>query len=155
MEIRQATLTDSTGISELVSGLAERYITHEFTPAGAETLLRSMRPGAIEDCMRSGYDYHVAELDGRIVGVVAVRDNSHLYHLFVDEHYQRRGIAGALWRVARDACLSRGNPGTFTVNASRHARPVYERFGFTAQSAARDRDGVVSIPMKLTLRRGR
>ncbi len=152
MNIRQATPADSKRISELVSGLAEKYIAHEFTQAGAETLLRSMQPDAVEKCIQAGYEYHVAEMDGRLVGVVAVRDNSHLYHLFVDEAHQKQGIATALWRVALESCLSKGNPGTFTVNSSRHARTVYEKLGFRAQSAAREKRGVVSIPMKLTIR---
>lgn len=153
MVIRQAALADSKNISGLVSGLAEKYITHEFTPSGAKNLLGSMRPDIIKEHMQSGYEYHVAEIDGQLVGVVAVRNNSHLYHLFVDDKYQNRGIARQLWDIASTSCLSKGNPGVFTVNSSKYARPVYEKFGFVAQSAPEERSGVIYIPMRLSIQR--
>jgi predicted GNAT family N-acyltransferase len=37
----------------------------------------------------------------------------------------------------------------FTVNSSRYAVGVYEKFGFVRQSEAIDISGVISIPMKL------
>jgi GNAT superfamily N-acetyltransferase len=151
MIIKQAILADSERISKLVYGLAEKYIAHEFTAEGVENLLSSMEPGEIKQYIESGFMYHIAESDGQLVGVVGVRDNSHLYHLFVDERYQRQGIAKALWRVAVESCLLKGNPGVFTVNSSRYALPIYERLGFIVQSGPQQSSGVTYIPMKLTI----
>ena len=80
---------------------------------------------------------------------MGIRDNSHLYHLFVAEKYQRKGIAKKLWQLAMDACLSRGSTGEFTVNSSEYARGVYEQLGFIALSGPEEKNGVVYIPMKL------
>ena len=99
--------------------------------------------------MQAGYKYHVAEKDGRLVGVVAVRGNTHLYHLFVAEQYQREGIAKKLWQVAMEVCLSNGNPGEFTVNSSEYALGIYKQFGFVAQPGPQIHKGVVFFPMKL------
>jgi ribosomal protein S18 acetylase RimI-like enzyme len=85
---------------------------------------------AIGGYIESGYRYHIAEEDGELAGVVAVRDNSHLYHLFVSERFQGQGLARRLWEVAKTASLSAGNPGLFTVNSSRYAVGMYENFGF-------------------------
>jgi GNAT superfamily N-acetyltransferase len=148
---KEATLADSERISQLVDGLAKKYIAHEFSPAGVECLLSSMRPGEIKKYIESGFMYHIAEFNGQLVGVVGVRDNSHLYHLFVDERYQRQGIAKALWRVAIESCLLKGNPGVFTVNSSRYALPIYERLGFIVHSGPQQSNGVIYIPMKLTI----
>ena len=149
--LRNATPSDAGKISKLISGLTEKFIAYEFTPAGTEELLHSMAPDAIEKYIRSGYEYHVAEMDARLIGVVAVRGNSHLYHLFVAEKFQNRGIAGQLWRVAMKSCLAKGNPGVFTVNSSRYARPVYEKLGFVVQSGPQEKNGVIYIPMKLSI----
>lgn len=151
MDIRRAALSDSASISKLVSRLTRKYIAHEFSQSGTAALLESMQPEAIEKYLQSGYEYHVAEIEGLLVGVAGMRDNSHLYHLFVDEEYQKRGIAGQLWKVAMESCLLKGNPGVFTVNSSIYARPVYEKLGFAVQSEPRERNGVISIPMKLTI----
>src|SRR5690606_40652166 len=84
--------------------------------------------------MEAGFDYHVAEVAGEIVGVVGMRDGSHVYHLFVAEEHQGRGLGRALWEHAKAECLRRGRPAAFTVNSSRGAVPIYERFGLDRKS---------------------
>lgn len=156
VNIRIAGKADAVAISRLISALADKYIVGEFSAEGRETLLRSMRPEAIAGYLDRGFRYHVAEAaDGEIVGVVALRDDTHLYHLFVAEACQRRGIGRSLWKTALAEALARGNRGEFTVNSSRYALPVYERLGFVAGTEEIDANGVVAIPMKLVVRPGR
>ena len=142
---------DSESISKLVWQLSTEFITNEFTPEGRETLFNSMTPVAITKFIQSGYRYHLAEVKSQLIGVVGVRDNSHLYHLFVAESYQRQGVATGLWQLAMQACLDEGNPGEFTVNSSNYAQKVYETLGFVAQSGSQDKNGVIFIPMRLTI----
>ena len=149
MRIRAALLTDSENISELVSGLSAKFITGEFSSAGRAHLLSTMTPQAIEKFIQSGYRYHVAEMDDKLVGVVAVKDNKHLYHLFVAEEYQRQGIAKKLWQLAMEECLNNENTGEFTVNSSEYAQKVYERLGFVARPGPRVKNGVIFFPMSL------
>ena len=149
MKIRAALLTDSEDISELISGLSAKFITGEFSSAGRAHLLSTMTPQAIEKFIQSGYRYHVAEMDGSLVGVVAVKDDKHLYHLFVAEKYQRQGIAKKLWQLAMKECLNNKNTGEFTVNSSEYAQDVYKRLGFVARPGPRIKDGVIFFPMSL------
>lgn len=151
MEIRLANLDDAPGISALVCNVTERFIAPELSEEVASGLLGSMDEPSIKSYMESGYRYHVAEENGELIGVVAVRDNRHLYHLFVSEPFQRKGLARRLWEVAKTASLDAGNPGVFTVNSSRYAVGVYEKFGFVRLSEAVDVAGVICIPMKLGL----
>lgn len=149
MKIREATVDDAEDISAIVFALSEKYIACEFSAKGRETLLKSMTPVEIKKYIESGYRYHVAEIDGQIVGVVGVRENRHVYHLFVVEAHHRKGIARQLWMVAMEACRLAGNWGEFTVNTLQYAKPLYEKLGFVAQSGPEEKNGVVSIPMKL------
>ena len=146
--IRLATLADAESISALIAPLAEKYIAHEFSEEGYRTLLDSMTPDAIRGYIAKGFRYHVAEESGGVVGVVATRDNSHLYHLLVAERSQGRGLARELWQVARQACREAGNPGEFTVNSSRFAVGLYEKLGFKREGED-IRAGVVTIAMRL------
>ena len=130
MKIRLATVDDAPRISSLIRDLAKEFIAHEFSEEGANVLLGSMDEPSIRGYIESGYRYHIAEEGSGLAGVVAVRDNSHLYHLFVSEHFQGQGLARRLWEVAKTASLSAGNPGLFTVNSSRYAVGMYENFGF-------------------------
>jgi GNAT superfamily N-acetyltransferase len=149
MKIREATVDDAEEISAIVYALSKKYIAREFSIEGRETLLKSMTPVEIKKYIESGYRYHVAEIDGQIVGVVGIRENRHVYHLFVVEAYQRKGIARQLWKIALETCRFTGNWEEFTVNSSRYAKSLYERLGFVAQSGPEEKNGVVSIPMKL------
>jgi len=149
MEIRRAALADASGISALVRGLAGKYIAHELSTEAANRLLGSMEEPAIRGYLASGYRYHVAEDDGALAGVIAMRDNRHLYHLFVAEPFQGQGLARALWQVTKAASVEAGNPGVFTVNSSRFAVGLYEKFGFVGHDEVTDEAGVIHIPMKL------
>ena len=149
MHIRKATADDATAVSDLIRPLAEEYIACEFSPQGARTLLASMQPEAIEGYINSAFAYYVAEMDGVLAGVVAVRDNSHLYHLFVAKPFQGQGLARRLWNVARDACYEAGNTGEFTVNSSQFAVGMYRKFGFIQSAPPQSKGGVTFIPMRL------
>lgn len=151
LRIRAATPEDSESISKLICDLVEKFIAGDFSSQGRDFLLSSMTENAISQKMQSGYRYHVAEVNGMLLGVVAVRDNTHLYHLFVAEQSQRKGIARKLWQFAMKECLSKGNTGEFTVNSSAYALGVYKKLGFVAQAGPKEKNGVVFYPMKLVI----
>ena len=104
LEIRRATIGDAQNISELICELSIIYICHEFTKEGADALLASMSPDAIRKYIEAGYQYHVAEISNRLIGISGVKDNSHLYHLFVAEKYHRQGIGNQLIGIITDYC---------------------------------------------------
>ena len=122
MNIRQADIKDAEAISAVMYPLAEKYIAHELSSQGRSVLLASMTAEAIQRYFGQGYHYHVAQVRGQAIGVVGVRENRHLYHLFVAESHERNGIARALWKTALQACRLTGNTGEFTANASRTAQ---------------------------------
>ena len=68
-------------------------------------------------------------VDNKLVGVAAIRDNQHCYHLFVAPEYHKKGIAGLLWQYLKAEAVATGTV-SFTVNSSIYAVPVYEKFGF-------------------------
>lgn len=146
--IRPATIEDAEAISGLIIPLVKKFIAPEFSPVGQRNLLTSMEPAAIRGFFEAGYRYHVAEIGGQIVGVVGIRDNSHVHHLFVAEDFQRRGIARRLREVARKECLAAGNPRRFTVYSSRYALKVYRRLGFVEAGLPETKDEVTTVPMK-------
>jgi GNAT superfamily N-acetyltransferase len=148
MRIRLATKEDAAAISGLIRPLAAKFIAREFSPEGVENLLSGMTAEAVQQFLDAGFRYHVAEEGGDLLGVVATRDDRHLYHLFVAETFQRRGLAREMWAVARQACLDAGWPGAFTVNSSRYAVEVYKKLGFVEAAPPTEKDGVVFIPMR-------
>lgn len=153
MNIRPAEQVDVKAISELMTGLTQKYIAGDCSAEGIDHLLQLVSPSAIEARMQSSYEYHVAEEDNGLAGVIAMRDHTHLYQLFVAESWHHHGVARRLWEFVLKRGLSHGNPGEFTVNSSMHARPVYERFGFVPTCGQKEDAGVVYQPMKFSLKR--
>ena len=146
-DVRPMLTADIPAVACLLRELAEKYITHEFVPAARASFLSNNDAAAIAHFVADGFRYHVAEIDGAIVGFVGVRDDRHLYHLFVAEPYQRRGLARRLWEIAASECRTRGHAGHFTVNSSNGAVAVYERLGFRRTAPVQDNGGVLFNPM--------
>lgn len=119
----------------------------------AEKLLSWITTRAIAQRIAAGHRYHITESADALAGVAAIRDNAHLYLLFVDTPFQRRGIANALWQVALAACIEATPPLRITVNASAFAVPVYLRLGFAVLGPAQMREGVKSTPMAFAIER--
>jgi GNAT superfamily N-acetyltransferase len=150
MQVRSATEIDAGRISNLIYSLSGPFLLSP-DGAGAEPFLKSINEQAIRGyVLASNFSYFVAEVEGELAGVVALRDNSHLYHLFVAQSHQGKGLGCSLWLRVKRAALQASNSGRFTVNSSLNAVPVYERFGFTPSGAKVEKHGVAFIPMQLT-----
>jgi GNAT superfamily N-acetyltransferase len=147
--IRMANVGEAHRVAELVNSLSEKFILCDFSPEGRERFLSEHGAEMVAERIRKHFLYCVAECEGELVGVVSMRDKTHLHHLFVTETFQRRGLARRLWETAMTKCLQAGNPGMFTVNSSRFAVPVYERFGFRAAGVEQNAGGVIFLPMRL------
>lgn len=149
MLIRPISPLDISRVAGLFRALAEEFIVHDSAPDAAARFVRENNEEGLRGFIEAGVVYHVAEIDGVIAGFIAVRDKRHLFHLFVDKAYHRRGIARSLWEVARQAALDAGNEGVFTVNSSNYAIPVYEHFGFVRTAPTQESKGLRYNPMQL------
>lgn len=149
MHIRLLVNTDIAAVAAMLRTLALEYIVHESPPEGASTFLAENDEIGVRGFLARGHVYHVAEDAGELAGFIAVRDNSHLFHLFVGKRWQRTGLARRLWDVARGEAIARGGDAVFTVNASNYAVPVYEAFGFVRVGPTQCAKGLYYNPMRL------
>ena len=147
-KIRKAEIDDAKEIGDLIVVLSRKFITHEFSPEAEQYFLSSNAGKAVEEFMNSGYSYFVALDPERVAGAIGIRDNSHIYHLFVDVPCQGMGLARQLWGEAMDECFNRGNIGHFTVNSSSNAIGMYEKFGFVRTGPRLEKDGISYNPME-------
>lgn len=149
MLIRPLVAADIPVVAALLRELAREYIVHESPPEGASTFLAENDEMGVRGFLARGHVYHVAVIDGQVAGFVAVRDRSHVFHLFVGKRWHRRGVARALWEAARDAAIAAGGDGSFTVNSSNFAVAVYEAFGFVRVGPTQCAKGLYFNPMRL------
>jgi len=149
MTIRRAELRDAANISRFIRQLTKEFIVKDCTKEGAETLLRSMRTEIIKSQLLAGDAHFLVEEDDRLVGVIGLKSNNHLVHLYVDKTHQNRGAARSLW----EKLVAFKNPQvcTITVNSSLNAIGFYQKMGFIAESSGQVKNGIPSIPLKITI----
>jgi len=150
MNIRPAKPTDALAISLLIRSVAHYFTLHP-EGMGAEDFLQTISPEAILEYLNAPHFLYLAGfIDAELVGVVAIRNQQHLFHLFVAPQHQRHGLAKALWNEAMAESVQRGNAGVFTVNATPFAVPVYESFGFAVAGPRVETHGIAFVPMILS-----
>ena len=150
MNIQSATRNHAPEISALLTKLSIDHIVDSFSDEGRNNMLNSMTVEAIEGFFDQGFRYHVGIEDGQVIAVAGTRDDSHLFHLFVEDSHQGKGYASKLWSVAKQACLQSGkNPGYFTVNSSLNSQDVYKHWGFEPIAGIREGGGVRDLPMRM------
>lgn len=145
--IQPAQEADAQRVAELIQDMTHYFLA---TPsaAGAEGFLASLSPAAIASYIRSqDFIYVLGFIEAELVGVAALRDNRHIYHLFVRPEFHRLGIAKRLWQQLKGQAIAAGNTQGFTVNASLFAVPVYTSFGFRPTGEAQAKNGINFQPM--------
>ena len=150
MLIRPCEDRDLPAMARLFRASALEFIVHDSPLEGVCNFLRENDEEGLRGFVRCGHVYHVALDSGELAGFIAIRNNDHLYHLFVDRRWHRQGLARRLWDAARSAALAQGGSGSFTVNASSFAVPVYEAFGFERTGPLQCVKGLQVNPMRFT-----
>ncbi len=108
MEFRAGSPSDADAIAGLIASFRNE-LTDDPSGAGAEEYLASVSVRAEREYLASArYGYLLAYSGSQLVGFIAIRDGSHLFHLFVERAHQRQGIARLLWeRALRELCAPR------------------------------------------------
>lgn len=146
---------EATAALALVIRGFDELVRPDFTDEGAAEFAKAARTFVAD--RPAGHRVTVAERDGRILGMIDVRDGSHICLFFVEREQRGRGVgrallACALAHAAGDEGLAAGDagdegPAAVTVNSSPWAVPVYERLGFRTTGPQVERIGIRAIPM--------
>lgn len=149
ISIRKGKKQDAAQVSSLLLELSKEFIVGEFSESGKQHFLGEFTVEKIAEKMSAdNFRFHLAEDNGGLIGVVAVRDNKHLYYLFVAKSHQKQGLSRALLERAKSESLPFNDSGVFTVNASNYAVKAYERLGFVLKGTTQETNGVLYIPME-------
>lgn len=97
------------------------------------------------------YQMFVALDRDKIVGMITLRNSTHISLLFVDEKYHRRGIGRALMGYLTNYLLTEVGAAYVTVNASPYGVGFYHKLGFKDIRPEEEKDGIIYTPMKFIL----
>jgi len=149
MNYRRGVPADAENIAALIASF-QRELTDDPSGTGAEQYLASVTVDA--ECkylLSDRYFYTLAIAEIGLAGFIAIRDRSHIFHLFVSKPFQAIGLARRLWTLAsmpEDATIA---PPRYTVNSSLNAVPVYKALGFVPTSGIAHVHGISFLPMQL------
>ena len=118
--------------------------------------------------MLGRYRMYLAKEDGRIIGVISVREHNHLSLLFVDPAWQGCGVGRALMECVKDYLWDRkvlplDNEDEkildvlyekeadhfLTVNAAPGAVAFYKRIGFEQTGEEEEYNGIRYVPLRI------
>jgi GNAT superfamily N-acetyltransferase len=148
--IQLARDTDSENIAKLVQSVAHYFLSNP-SESGAEGFMNSISQESISKYINNpDFIYAICLNGSNLVGVAALRNNSHIYHLFVNPDFHRLGIGKELWHFLKSEAQKRGNIGNFTVNSSIFAVPVYSAFGFVSVGEPQVKNGIQFQSMQIS-----
>ncbi len=97
------------------------------------------------------YQLFCAFENGKMVGMITLRNSEHISLLFVDGNYHRKGIGAKLVDQVRNYLLSEVGGSRLTVNASPMAVGFYHKVGFRDLAPEQELDGIRFTPMEFYL----
>ncbi len=150
IRIRDLEDGEITKAHDLVASVFDEFVAPLFSTEGVNQFKSFIEPSNLADRLREDSFILVAEVGSEMIGVVAMRDWSHIFLLFVDGKHQGKGIAKRLVQAALQRCEDEGRrPDKVTVNSSPNAVGAYERMGFVQTAEEELRHGVRAVPMAM------
>lgn len=147
MHIDTATENDITCIEDLIcytvescigeSGLTEQFLIDE--------ILKSLEWWQKNPSLAI---HKVARKEGKVIGVILLKECTRLMNLFVHPDHQRQGVGTQLVNSVLDDCRFFAPGGSLSLNSSHAGESFYRSFGFEQSGEIQDLPGGC-IPFKL------
>ena len=129
-----------------------QFEAHDFTQAGVESFLDFITDTVLYRMFIMGaYQLFGAYDDGRMIGMISLRGETHISLLFVDEKYHRMGIGRGLIEYVSRYVLTEEGHRCITVNAAPYATGFYHRMGFVDTNTEQACDGIRFTPMQRSI----
>ena len=137
-------------LNETLSLVREVFLEYEapdYSDEGVEEFMRFIESKAIKEMLSEKImRIWTCENDGIIIGMLAggiKEGKNHIFLLFVDKRYHRKGIARQLLNMMTE----QSNPSEIRVNSSPYAVEVYRRLGFSDIDTEQTVNGLRFTPM--------
>ena len=142
-----------TVVSEMVWEVFSEFEAPDYSSEGVDTFKEFIVPGILADKIKNEhFKVYCCFGEASLVGVLALRDTTHISLLFVKKKYHRRGIAKELLRmVVEDISKLKSDLRELTVNSSPYAVKIYKRLGFVATDTMQEQNGMKFTPMKMLM----
>ncbi len=144
--IKEANINDITPIILFIKKVYDRFLSCHHTKKGNNQFYAFIEYEKILKRMKTAESrlFFKVNYFETIVGVIELRYGNHISLLYVDEDYQRRGIAKELFAYIKE----QNGEQKYTVNSSIYAVAIYKKMGFVPQvKKIQKTSGVQYLPM--------
>ena len=125
------------------------YEAPEYTKEGITSFRNFVRDPILKTLFIEGkYNVLAAFNNNIIVGIIGVRNETHISLLFVDSEYHKKGIARRLVEKTFERTYEKYGKREMTVNSSPYAVGFYHKMGFVDTDIEQTTDGIRDTPMK-------
>ena len=126
----------------------------DYKPQGVETFKKDIIENTefIDKCRKGICPIYAAFDDGKMVGIIGMRNKSHINLVFTKSEYQRRGIATSIFKYLLSE-VKKNSPQVkeLTLNSSPYGKNFYLHLGFVPLSEEQEIDGIRFTPMKYVI----
>ena len=125
------------------------YEAPEYTKEGITSFRNFVRDPILKTLFIEGKYTVLDEFNNNIiVGIIGVRNETHISLLFVDSEYHKKGIARRLVEKTFERTYEKYGKREMTVNSSPYAVGFYHKMGFVDTDIEQTTDGIRYTPMK-------
>jgi len=146
---RRMTPDEAERVSSFVRKVFGAFVAPHYSPEGIQEFYRYIDPELLARRIQSDHVVWVTESNDQLVGMIEMRNLSHISLLFVAGEAQRGGIARRLLQEALEWNNRNGRDlREVTVHSTPNAVEAYERLGFHAEGPEQNIHGLRFVPMK-------
>lgn len=139
--------------SALAVRVFDEFVAAQLSDEGQHEFHRYASPSAIRERHRAGCLTLAAARDGRLIGMLHLRDGEHIAMLFVEGERQRQGIGRSLIGAATEYVGARQPPvRVLTVASTPNAIEAYRKLGFVPVGREQVLKGIRFISMMREIR---
>lgn len=125
-----------------------QFEARDYSPEGIESFQDFITDSILYRMFLMGqYQLFAAYDNERMIGMISLRNETHISLLFVDAKYHRRGIGRQLIQYVSNYVLREEGHDFVTVNAAPYAVEFYHRVGFVDTDVKQLNDGIWYTPM--------
>ncbi|MGN1160514.1 MAG: GNAT family N-acetyltransferase [Lachnospiraceae bacterium] len=129
-----------------------RFDAADYPEEGVKSFYNFVTDSALQRMFIVGsYQMFCAFENGKMVGMITLRESEHISLLFVDGAHHKKGIGTKLVDEVRNYILTEVGGSRITVHSSPYAVNFYHKLGFRDLAPEQEADGIRFTPMEFYL----
>lgn len=127
-----------------------QFEANDYTKEGIESFQDFVTDTTLRRMFDMGaYQLFVAtDESNKIIGMISLRNETHISLLFVDSKYHYKGVGRALMEALCSYVFNEEGYHRVTVNAAPYAMGFYHKLGFRDTEKEQMKDGIIYTPME-------